>query len=222
MSLETENIIGFGTGIYTTPEVAYILGLPRQKVKRWLNEYWNGLFNEAKYSEGAGKEQVTNFHTLIEFFTFYQLRAKGVSAQKIINAHNVLAKHLKTEYPFATSNILTDGKKVLFTGEIGEIIKADDSLQLYIKQVIEPFCQRIEFDKNKLAKRFFPLGKEHDVIIDPQRKFGQPVIGNTNILTETIYDLFRANEPVDVIANLYDLSIDQVNDAIQFHRRNAA
>jgi len=222
VNFETENIIGFGTGIYTTPEVASILGLPRQKVKRWLNEYWNGLFNEARYSEGVGLEQVTNFHTLIEFFTFYQLREKGISAQKIIKAHNVLAKLLKTYYPFATSNILTDGKKVLFTGEIGEIIKADESLQIYINQVIEPFCQRIEFDKNKLAQRFFPLGKEHDVIIDPRRKFGQPVVGNTNILTETVYNLFRANEPVEVIANLYDLSIDQINDAIQFHRRNAA
>lgn len=222
MNFETENIIGFGTGIYTTPEVASILGLPRQKVKRWLNEYWNGLFNEARYSEGVGLEQVTNFHTLIEFFTFYQLREKGISAQKIIKAHNVLAKLLKTDYPFATSNILTDGKKVLFTGEIGEIIKADESLQIYINQVIEPFCQRIEFDKNKLAQRFFPLGKEHDVIIDPRRKFGQPVVGNTNILTETVYNLFRANEPIEVIANLYDLSIDQINDAIQFHRRNAA
>lgn len=222
MNFETENIIGFGTGIYTTPEVASILGLPRQKVKRWLNEYWNGLFNEARYSEGVGLEQVTNFHTLIEFFTFYQLREKGISAQKIIKAHNVLAKLFKTDYPFATSNILTDGKKVLFTGEIGEIIKADESLQIYINQVIEPFCQRIEFDKNKLAQRFFPLGKEHDVIIDPRRKFGQPVVGNTNILTETVYNLFRANEPIEVIANLYDLSIDQINDAIQFHRRNAA
>ena len=224
MTFETNNIFGFGTGIYTTPEVAKILGLPRGKVKRWLKDYWVTKFSGGgiHYSDGEGIEQVTNFHTLIEFFTFYQLREKGVSAQKIVAAHNILADIFKTQYPFATSNILTDGEKVLFEGAIGEIIKADKTLQIYINQVIEPFCERIEFDKNSLANRFFPMGKDHDVIIDPKRKFGQPVVGETNVLTETVFSLFRAGEPVDIIANLYDLKISQVEDAINFHTRIAA
>lgn len=218
------NIFGFGSGIYTTPEVAKILGLPRGKVRRWLKDYWTTKFsnNSIQYSDGIGAEQITNFNTLIEFFTFYQLREKGVSAQKIVKAHDVLVEVFKTPYPFATSNILTDGEKVLFEGSVGEIIKADRSLQIYINQVIEPFCQRIEFDKNKLAEKFYPMGKSHHVVIDPKRKFGQPVIGDTNILTETVFSLFRAGEPVDVIANLYELDIPQVEDAINFHIKNAA
>lgn len=224
MTFETNNIFGFGTGIYTTPEVAKILGLPRGKVKRWFKDYWTSKFSSGgiQYSDGEGIEQVTNFHTLIEFFTFYQLRERGVSAQKIVSAHNILAEVFKTQYPFATSNILTDGEKVLFEGNVGEIINADKSLQIYITQVIEPFCERIEFDKNSLANRFFPMGKKHDVIIDPKRKFGQPVVGETNILTETIFSLFRAGEPIKVIANLYDLKISQVEDAINFQTRTAA
>lgn len=224
MTINNNNIFGFGTGIYTTPEVAKILGLPRTKVKRWLKDYWTTKFSSAgiQYSDGEGIEQVTNFHTLIEFFTFYQLRERGVSAQKIVAAHHILAEVFNTQYPFATSNILTDGEKVIFEGSVGEIIKADKSLQMYITQVIEPFCERIEFDKNSLADRFFPMGKKHGVVIDPKRKFGQPVVGETNILTETVFSLFRAGEPVDIIANLYDLEVNQVEDAINFHTRLAA
>ena len=224
MTFETNNIFGFGTGIYTTSEVAKILGLPRGKVKRWLKDYWVTKFstNGIQCSDGEGIDQVTNFHTLIEFFTFYQLRENGVSAQKIVAAHDILSVVFKTKYPFATSNILTDGEKVLFEGEIKEIIKADKSLQICINQVIEPFCKRIEFDKNSLANRFFPMGKDHDVVIDPKRKFGQPVVGDTNILTETIFSLSKAGESVDIIANLYDLKISQVQDAISFHTRSAA
>lgn len=218
------NIFGFGSGIYTTTEVAKILGLPRVKVRRWLKDYWTAKFSNKniQYSDGIGAEQVTNFNTLIEFFTFYQLREKGVSAQKIVKAHDVLVEVFKTPYPFATSNILTDGEKVLFEGSIGEIIKADKSLQLYINKVIEPFCQRIEFDRNKLAKKFYPMGKSHHVVIDPKRKFGQPIIGDTNILTETVFALFRAGEPTEVIANLYELNLSQVEDAISFHTKNVA
>lgn len=224
MVFNESKIYDLGTGIYTIPEVATILNLPQSKVRRWMSEYWNESFireDNFKFSDGTGRELVTNFHTLIEFFTFYQLRLNGVSAQKIVTAHEVLANFLKTNYPFATSNILTDGKNVLFNGEIGEIIKADKTLQIVIKEVFEPFCRKIDFDKNQLAERFFPLGKKHEVIIDPHRQFGQPVIGTTNILTETVFHLYKGGESTNVIANIYDLTLEQVKDAIYYHR-NAA
>ncbi len=224
MNIDAQHIFGLGTGIYTIPDVAAILGLPQAKVRRWLHEYWNQQFgkpNQTIFSDGEGKELVTNFLTVIEFFTFYQLREEGISAQKIVKAHHVLEKVLNTKYPFAKSQILTDGKQVLFSGEVGEIIKADDSLQITIKEVFEPFCKKVDFNKDHLAARFFPMGKDNSVIIDPKRQFGQPVIADTNILTETIYGLFRGGESIDVIVKLYDLTPKQVDDAINYHR-NAA
>ena len=224
MTFEKTTVFDLGTGIYTMPDVAAILGLPQAKVRRWLHEYWNAHFgktDQIAFSDGTGRELVTNFHTLIEFFTFYQLRAKGVTVQRIVKAHKVLEELYKTAYPFATSNILTDGKNVLFTGEVGNIIHADETLQITIKEVLEPFCKKIEFDHSHLAKRFYPLGREHDIIIDPRRQFGQPVIGNTNILTETVFNLYRGGESADFIARVYDLTTKQVQDAITFHR-NAA
>lgn len=98
MVAEQKSIIGFGTGIYTTNEVAQILRLPHAKVKRWLGDYWNAKFssNNSLYSEGQGAERVTNFNTLIEFFTFYQLREKRISVPRIVKAHKILAEHYKT------------------------------------------------------------------------------------------------------------------------------
>lgn len=224
MTFEKQNIFDIGTGIYTIPDIASILRLPTAKVRRWMKEYWNDKFSRGEdhtFSQGYGKEQVTNFYTLIEFYTFYQLRLNGVSSSKINHAHDVLANVYKTQYPFAKSNILTDGKNIFFSGEVGEIIEADKSLQINIKEVLEPFCKSIDFDVNELAVRFYPLGKNHEVIIDPKRQFGQPIIGDTNILTETVFDLYRAGEPLKVIANIFELTSKQVKDAIDFHR-NAA
>ena len=224
MIFDKNDIFDIGTGIYTIPDIASILRLPTVKVRRWMKEYWNEKFAQGEhntFSQGSGKEQVTNFYTLIEFYTFYQLRLNGVSSFKINKAHDVLAKVYKTKYPFAKSNILTDGKNVFFSGEVGEIIEADKTLQINIKEILEPFCKSIDFDVNSLATRFYPLGKNHEIIIDPHRQFGQPVIGVTNILTETVFDLYRAGEPLKVIANIFELTLKQVKDAIDFHR-NAA
>ena len=224
MVAEPNKLFDIGTGIYTLPDVASILGLPQAKVRRWLQEYWNthfGKANQIAFSDGTGRELVVNFYTLIEFFTFYQLRAEGVSAQRIVTAHQVLETVLATNYPFATSTILTDGKGVLFAGEVGDIIQADESLQITIKEVLTPFCRKIEFDRNALAKSFFPLGRDHEVIIDPHRQFGQPIVRGTNILTESIFNLHRGGESTDFIARVYDLSVQQVQDAITFHRSAA-
>lgn len=222
--IETQSLIGIGTGIYTMPDIAIILHLPVGKVRRWMHEYWQLRFSpsaESEFSYGSGKELVTNFLTLIEFFTFYQLRREGVSPQKIVKAHRVLAKTLDTKYPFAKSNLLTDGEKVLFGGDMGNIIQADETLQINIKEAIEPFCKKVEFNDDDLVKRFYPMGKDHSVVIDPKRQFGQPVIGNTNILAQTIYNLHRGGESVQTISDLYELSVAEVNDAINYYRRAA-
>jgi len=224
MALEKSPVFGLGTGIYTLPDIAAILNLPQAKVRRWMHEYWKVHFGKADqiaFSDGTGTELVTNFYTLIEFFTFYQLRALGVTAQRIVRAHQVLEDVYKTAYPFATSKILTDGKEVLFKGEVGDIIRADETLQITIKEVLEPFCKKIEFDDDSLAKRFYPFGRDSEIVIDPHRQFGQPVISNTNILTETVYNLYRGGESTDLIARIYDLTTTQVQDAIDFHRHVA-
>ncbi|CAN0464833.1 unnamed protein product, partial [Phaeothamnion confervicola] len=221
MPFEKQELIGIGTGIYTLADIATILGLLPAKVSRWMNEYWNLQFGktaQSSFTNGAGRDRVTNFLTLIEFFTFYQLREEGVSAQKIVKAHNILEKTFQTRYPFAKSQIFTDGKAVLFSGEVGEIIRADETLQITIKEVFSPFCKKVDFNKNDLAERFFPMGRNHNVVIDPKRQFGQPVVGGTNVLTETIFNLFKGGESVSMISRLYDLTLSQVNDAVDYHR----
>ncbi len=224
MTFDKQNIFDIGTGIYTIPDIASILRLPTAKVRRWMKEYWNEKFAQGEhntFSQGSGKEQVTNFYTLIEFYTFYQLRLNGVSSDKINKAHEVLSNLYQTKYPFAKSNILTGSKNIFFNHEDGELIEADKGLQITIKQVLEPFCKNIDFDLNSLATRFYPLGKNHNIVIDPQRQFGQPVIGDTNVLTETVFDLHRAGESSKVIANIFELTSKQVKDAIDFHLRAA-
>lgn len=214
-----------GTGIYSIPDVAFILGLPKGKVRRWMKEFWDGKLGndyDNQYSWGTGRDKVTHFHTLIEFYVFYQLRALNISTKKIFIAHHAIAEQLKTAYPFASSKVLSDGKSILFTLDDGTIVNADYSKQAAFKEIIESFCKKIEFSKMEIAECFYPMGRDRHIIVDPHHQFGQPTIENTNILAETVSDLYNAGESTLFLSRLYKVPVTVIEDAISFFKPKTA
>lgn len=214
-----------GSGIYTIPEVAFILKLPVAKVRRWMGEFWDVRLAEKyniNYSVGNGREKVTNFYTLIEFYVFYQLRELNVSTNKIFIAHQDMAQQLNSPYPFASSKILSDGKSVLFTLNDGTVVNADKTRQSALREIIEQFCKKIEFSSSSTAERFYPLGKEKHIVVDPHHQFGQPVVKQTNILAQTLFDLYQAGETACSLSGLYDVSEKDVSYAIEFYNSKVA
>src|SRR6478672_7975049 len=172
-----------------------------------MNDFWDTRLGEkykGKYSWGGGRDKATNFYTLVEFYVFYQLRESRDGAKAIFTAHEQMAQQLRTSYPFASAQVLTDGKSILYALEDGTTINADRSKQIAFKQIIESFCKKIEFSKSQLADRFWPLGREHHIVVDPHQQFGQPVIEKTNLLAENIYDLHKAGETVVFLSRLYN------------------
>ena len=224
-TLQTKPLIG--KGIYTIPDMASILGIPYSKVLRWTNSFWNDRFGkqyELSYSWNVDLTKAVNFHTLIEIYTFYELSQAGIKTKEILNAHDILSKQFDTFYPFATkeilNNIRTDGYKVLFEQKNGSIYTVDASKQFKL-DFIREFFKNLDFDSDSLAIRFWPIGKEKSIVCDPHRQFGQPIIKGTSIQAETIYRMYLADEPIDFISTLYEISIDNVKDAILLHKRVA-
>ena len=207
-----------GKGIFLTSDVSEILQLPYSKVRRWMVELWdNRLATKGTYSFGEDGNKAINFYTLIEFYTFYKLRVKGVSAQKIQRAHKTISKELNTHYPFAT-NIRTDGKEIWYD-YLDELVNANGKQQLDIKSVLEPFLHKIDFGENNLAELYFPLERSRNVVVDPKRQFGQPIISGRNLRIETIRKLYEGGETRKNICQLYELKISQVDDALRYYKR---
>src|SRR5580658_10503634 len=164
-----------GIGLYTIPDVANILNLDSNLVQRWLREYWGNRFSDGQgnlSSWGKGRDKAVHFFTLIEFYVFYQLRKQGVSAQNIAKSHEIIRRELNTAFPFANSIILTDGKKIFYSSDGDLIINADKSKQINFKSIIEQFCHKIDFDKDAYALRYWPLGKDKNIVVDPHHQLG--------------------------------------------------
>jgi uncharacterized protein (DUF433 family) len=213
-----------GEGIYLTKDVAKILHLDYEKVYRWVGGYWAGnLDDDYTYAFGEPDNRAINFLSLIEFYTFFKLREKGLSATTIRRLHNELSRLLKTPYPFAIAQDYFVEKKqtkktkktFIYYTYFNSLIKLDKKHQFSFS-FMEKFLEKIEFDENNIAIRFYPLAESKNVVVDPKHQFGQPVIFGTNIRTQTLFNLYQGGETIENISILYNIHVDKVKDAISF------
>jgi len=218
-----------GEGIYVVKDVAKILRLDYGKTYRWMVGYWGlgGLDENIKYTFGELDNRAINFLSLIEFYTFFKLREKGISAIEIKRLHSTLSEVFNTKYPFAISQDFyienrtrKDGiiaRKAVYFTYLQSLIKHDKRNQFSLK-FMEKFFQKVEFDANNLAVRFFPLDHSRNVVVDPNHQFGQPVINGTNIKVQTLFNLYRGGETIKDISEMYNLPKEKVKDAIAFQQ----
>jgi uncharacterized protein (DUF433 family) len=134
-----------------------------------------------------------------------------------MKAHREMAKALNTPYPFAQKDMYIDNFKLLF-GDDTQLITADEKLQTVIASFLQPFCQKIEFTNDRIAHKFYPIGQDKSIVINPENQFGQPVIEGTNILTTTILAFHKGGESEDSISRLYDITPKNVRDALEYHK----
>lgn len=207
-----------GQGIYTAADASRILKIPYPKANYWFKYYAkNRLSKSVDYVYHFQVKNViaVNFLTLIEMYVFYTLKEKGVKTKRIVEAHSVMSQFLETAYPFAKQDIYVESHSLLF-GSDDNLITADKHLQVVIVRVLKEFTSKVQFNNDRIAKKYYPLGKNKCVVVNPENQFGQPIIDGTNILTETIYNLSKGGDSPEFIAKLYDITVNQVEDAIEY------
>lgn len=216
-----ENTPKLGIGIYTASEIAQILRVPYRKVYTWMNKYWDGKLGElygTKYSWKMHGTRAVSFHTFVEFYVMMRFSEAGVKPAQVLKAHSELMQMYDTAFPFALKNILEgircDGKHIYLQTKQG-IIELNGTKQFNL-EIIKIFFINLEFGSDDLASRYWPLGKEKTIVVDPRRKFGSPVFKDRNIYPETFYGMYKAGESPEFIAHLYEVSKEMIMDAIEF------
>ena len=218
----------FGKGIYTLSTAAKILKMNPQKMRRWINGYtyhknmkcrsMKPLFEtEFKYDVN---DIIISFLDLTELLFINTFIGYGISIQKIRKAAVAASKLLNTSHPFAIRKMFTDGKSIF--AEIAEETNDTSLLDLIKRQyqfakIIESTLFKcIDFDKENYAEKWWPLGKNKDIVLDPSRNMGQPILNKYNVKTELIYDLYKTNHTINEISEWYELDEKAINVAINF------
>ena len=73
---------------------------------------------------------------------------------------------------------------------------------------------------DELASKWWPLGRERGVVLDPRVLFGEPRLAETSVRTAPVAAAVRAegggNAAIAAAADWFGLSPDAVRDAVKF------
>jgi uncharacterized protein (DUF433 family) len=216
-----------GVGLYTLADAARLLRLDRAKLSRWARGYQASAnpkegarppVIQRSVAERAG-ESILTFYELVELNLVAMFRTAGVSMPTIRRAREKLSERLGTSHPLAMSRVRTDGTRLLLEiarGETGRIYEELTSeAQTVMGDLAEPFFKNLEYDE-EMARRYWPLGKEKGIVLDPRRSFGAPIDDRTGVPTHPLYAMVRGGTSVKQVADWYQVPESTVKAACEF------
>jgi uncharacterized protein (DUF433 family) len=226
-----------GGGLYPLVQAARLVGVEPRSVRRWLKGYsWN--YRDGRSNSGPlwtlqyadddelGAEQVLGFHDLLELRAIAKFIEHGVPL-RVIRATIEQATKEFGAYPLHTQGFRTDGRK--FFHEAIELTGQRNLVDFKGKQIVFDAVIRpslfagIDYSASGHAQRWFPVQGRKVIVLDPNKQFGEPIIAEVGIPTDTIAAAVKA-EGGDRkrVAKLYRVSPAAVDAAVNFERRLAA
>jgi uncharacterized protein (DUF433 family) len=225
----------FNLGVYSLPEAARIVRKPRDWVRRAVRGYeFRGRKGQRRSSaplfrgqfEAVGGTINLSFRDLIELVFVRDFREHGVSWPVIRRAAEVAADLFReTDHPFCMRQFSTDGSRIFATAAADE---GDEHMvdlvkrQHVFKSVITPFLKQLEYSASGDLLRWFPLGINKPVVLDPRVSFGAPIVAGHSIPTAVLYQAHEAGETEAAIAEWYELPQPAVHAALEYERLLAA
>ena len=209
------------TGISARTIRRRLLGY-RQKSKDGTQEYLSVIRGEYGLVDG---KPFLSFLDLIEVQFLQAFRRYGVQWSTIREAAEKARNLLGASHPFSTKQFSTDGKNILVT--ISQTLDNDKKLmdlitsQLEFPDIVEPvlrgFIDSIDyFEDHDSACRWWPMGKESPIMLDPRIVFGRPVVGDKHVPTDVIKDTFNTTGSISKVSSWYRITEDMVRAAIRY------
>ena len=232
--MDKHSLAYLGHGIYSVSEVSSLTGISASSISRWIKGYSHlkgdfrkihpPVFN-SDYKEISGKFALS-FLDLIEVLFVEAFVHRGVSLRTVRIAVTAAAKLYGFSHPFAKQSFMTDGKTILMQiahdTDDKELINMV-SKQYEINDIVEPILRGdLEFGDLDIASRWWPMGRNNAVVLDPSRNFGQPVVDKVNIPTATLFRTYNTVKSVQDVADWFEIDPEYVASAIQYENMRSA
>lgn len=207
--------------IYSYADVDRLVGLHSGTARRWLEGYVRAgrFYAPVLRPEPTGQEIVT-WGEMVEARLLAEYRARAVPVQRLRPAIVKLREEFGP-YPLAHARPLLDveGRELVLYIQEQTGLKSSWQLvvvrsgQLVLTENAERFRLAVEYEDDVVA-RLRPESRTPGVVMDPQRSFGQPAV--RSVRTESLAEDFRAGVSREELADLYDLDVTQVDEALRF------
>ncbi len=219
-----------GRGVYTMAEAGRLTGVPVPNLDRWARGYHYTHQGRERYSppiigtglEERGGEPILDFRDIMEIRFLSAFRKEGVSWSVIRRVAAKVHVALKFTHPFATKLFRTDGRTILL-----ELISKDEEDHRLVdllrdqyewERVVKAHLvdEKVEFSDGQEPIRWWPLGEERRVVVDPARAFGAPIVAKEGVQTYLLAKAVAVEGDVDFVAEWYNVEREAISDAIDF------
>lgn len=226
-----------GTGIYSLPEAARLIRVESRKIHRWLYGYeYRPPRKDAKiFSSPLWRPQVSRdefdaevigFNDLLEVRFVAAFVEHGVPLIVVRRCLETARELFGLDYPLSSGSFKTDGKTIF--AEAVARAKQDPQLldlrnrQFVFKEIIRPSLYAgIEYEGQR-AMRWFPQEGKRQIVLDPARDFGAPILEKTGIPTAVLFASFLAEggngRAIAQTARIYDAPPKLVETAVKYEQ----
>jgi uncharacterized protein (DUF433 family) len=219
-----------GVGLYTPREASLYTGIPANDIRRWVFGYRaHGVAHPGLWTPQLAflEENLLGFHDLLEIRFVHAFRRHGVSLQAIRSASRQAKEMFEQPYPFTCKRFQTDGRSVFATvlDETGDEALLDlVKRQWAFKQVIKPsLYEGIDYAGQGAAQRWYPQKRSKEIVLDPARNFGKPILTEVGIDTSALYLAYKAEgENAKRVATIFEIALSAVESAVAYEQRIAA
>lgn len=214
-------MVGFGTGVYSLGEAGHLLDVPPSTLRKWLFGYRYDHHGPETRQEplwpaqyGMDQEEpVLGFRDLLEARIVRGFRKAGLGMPTIRDCLKLAREIVNDDHPFSSTRFRTDGE-TLFIEKDGGLLDLR-TRQHAFRKVIEPSFKDLDYDVDA-ASRWWLLPNKRTIVLDPERSFGQPIVGGHAIRTASLAQAYVAEKSVGRVAHLYEIAAPLVRDALAF------
>jgi uncharacterized protein (DUF433 family) len=231
--LENRDFSLLGIGLYTVPEASRLTGVSQGRLRRWLRGYTHGVGGARSTSGPVWQRQIPDidgtlglgFLDLMEARFVDAFRAASVPWRVIRSCAQRAREITGADHPFSSRRFRTDGRSIFaeVVDQAGEKQLLDLAKnQLAFGRVISPSLYAgVEFSVDDVPARWWPMGRQETIVLDPARSFGQPIVDDGGIPTIALADAVAAEGSIAKVALLFQVPQRSVRAALRFEKRLA-
>lgn len=211
---------------YSYGEADRLAGVSRGTSRRWLSGY---SYRDADGQSvdlppimpGGSAAGAVSFLDVVEIVAVGGLKKAGISTRAIRQIVRNCQEILDVPRPLTTLRFKVGGRDVFVDrGDVLMEVGRRKRMQAW-NEVLAPFLANLDYTHD-IASRWWPLGRDVPIVVDPDYGHGLPVVAGSGVRTEIIRERAEAGDLVQQIASDFNLDCTEVERALQFELKRAA
>ncbi len=208
---------------YTISEVAHYLAVPPATVRYWAvgrGSYAPLIVTPEHSPVLLSFLNLTELHLLASIRRVHAVKMPAIR-RAIQYLEQRARRAVDKRHPLIGRDLETDGMN-LFTEEYGSLIDISQTGQAAMREILSVALSRIERGSDGVPVKLYPFTRADSIkdapamiVIDPNLSAGRPVIAGTGLAVQLVAERYKAGESINDLAQDYEGSHEEIEEAIR-------